>query len=384
AYIFSQFGMTLSIPVQILVAALFSLGVGYIAVRGITGSTTAAIAINVIQLVALASFSILAIMFRVQNPLHATQWAHPSGFSIVFPHNLSAMLFQSTIAILILVGFESSTSLAGEALNPKKDIPRGVILSLVIQGLFAYLFEYFAANYAVSEKLTFANADGTTAAGMDAAAASGAPIGDLTRQIGDAMLGGNGFALMIIVAVTVGIAVVGTTLAAMNTAVRISFAMAQDKEMPGLLGALHGRHATPHVGVWVLVIVSAIIGSVGVLNITALTGITLASNIGTFTLYALICALTFVAFAGRREFHSIKHATIPFLGLIGNIGMLVAVVVIGLTTPGVSADATQMAIYITLGWGLLSAVYLVWNSRKQEKHIFPKVSALEGGTGGSK
>jgi len=177
---------------------------------------------------------------------------------------------------------------------------------------------------------------------------------------------------------------VGTTLAAMNTAVRISFAMAQDKEMPGLLGALHGRHATPHVGVWVLVIVSAIIGSVGVLNITALTGITLASNIGTFTLYALICALTFVAFAGRREFHSIKHATIPFLGLIGNIGMLVAVVVIGLTTPGVSADATQMAIYITLGWGLLSAVYLVWNSRKQEKHIFPKVSALEGGTGGSK
>jgi len=384
AYIFSQFNVTLSIPVQILVACVFSLAVGWIAVRGITGSTTVAIVINVIQLVSLVGFSVLAIMFRVQNPLGATQWAHPAAVSIVWPHSLAAMLFQSTIAILILVGFESSTSLAGEAINAKRDIPRGVILSLAIQGLFAYLFEYFAANYAVSEKLVNIAADGTKTVGMDAAAASGAPIGDLTRQIGDAMLGGNGFALMIVVAITVGLAVLGTTLAAMNTAVRISFAMAQDREMPGLLGALHGRHATPHIGVWILVAVSAVIGSVGVLNITALTGITLASNIGTFILYGLICLLTFVTFAGRSEFHSIKHAAIPFLGIIGNLGMLVAIVVIGLTTPGVSADATQMAIWITVGWGVLSAAYLLWNSRKQEKSIIPSASMLQGGAQGGK
>jgi len=384
AYIFSQFNVTLSIPEQILIACVFSVLVGWIAVRGITGSTTVSIAINVVQLVSLVGFSVLAIMFRVQNPLGATQWAHPAAVSIVWPHSLAAMLFQSTIAILILVGFESSTSLAGEAINAKRDIPRGVILSLVIQGLFAYLFEYFAANYAVSEKLVNVAADGTKTFGMDAAAASGAPIGDLTRQIGDAMLGGNGFALMIIVAITVGLAVLGTTLAAMNTAVRISFAMAQDREMPGVLGALHGRHATPHIGVWILVAVSAVIGSVGVLNITALTGITLASNIGTFTLYALICALTFVTFVGRNEFHSIKHAAIPMLGLVGNIGMLVAVVVIGLTTPGVSADATQMAIWMTVGWGVISVAYLIWNSRRQEKRIIPAPTMLQGDAVGGK
>src|SRR6185436_13789516 len=102
--------------------------VAFIAVRGISGSTNVAIAINVIQLVSLVGFSILAILFRIQNPLGATQWAHPAPTSIIFPHNLAGMLFQSTIAILILVGFESSTSLAGEAINPKRDIPRGVIL----------------------------------------------------------------------------------------------------------------------------------------------------------------------------------------------------------------------------------------------------------------
>ncbi len=370
-YILGQFNINLTIPEQIGVAIVFSIFIGLIAVRGITGSTNVAIAINVIQLVSLIGFSILAIMFRVQNPLHATQWVHPSASSIVFPHSLSAMLFQSTIAILILVGFESSTSLAGEALNPKKDIPRGVLISLVVQGLFAYLLEYFAANYAICEKLTFTNPDGTIVTGMDAAAASGAPIGDLVRLIGDSMLGGNGFILMIIIAITVALAVVGTTLAAINTAVRVSFAMAQDKEMPEMLGALHEKHASPHVGVWFLVAVSAILGSIGVLNVTALTGITLASNIGTFALYALICGLTFVTFVGREEFHSVKHAVVPFLGLIGNIGLLVGVVFIGLTTPGVSADATKMALYITGGWGVVSIIYLVWNSRKVGKAIIP-------------
>jgi amino acid transporter len=374
-YIFGQFNINITIPEQIGIAIAFSVFIGLIAVRGITGSTNVAIAINVIQLVSLVGFSILAIMFRVQNPLHATQWAHPVASSVIFPHSLSAMLFQSTIAILILVGFESSTSLAGEALNPKKDIPRGVLISLVIQGLFAYLLEYFAANYAVCEKLTFTNPDGSIVTGMDAAAASGAPIGDMVRLIGDAMLGGNGFILMIIIAITVALAVVGTTLAAINTAVRVSFAMAQDKEMPEMLGALHEKHASPHVGVWVLVVVSAILGSIGVLNVTALTGITLASNIGTFALYALICGLTFVTFVGREEFSSVKHAIIPFLGLVGNIGLLVGVVFIGLTTPGVSEDATKMALYITGGWGLVSVIYLVWNSKKIGKAIIPATIA---------
>ena len=370
-YLFGQFNVNLPLSLQILIAVIFSVGVGFIAVRGITGSTNLAIAINVIQLVSLVGFSILAIMFRIKNPLHVTEWAHPHAMSIVWPHSLGAMLFQSTIAILILVGFESSTSLAGEAINPKKDIPRGVILSLVIQGIFAYLLEYFAANFAVCDKLVNVAADGTRTTGMAAAAASSAPIGDMIRMIGDSMLHGNGFMLMIVIAATVGLAVLGTTLAAMNTAVRISFAMAQDKEMPSVMGALHGKHATPHMGVWILVGVSAILGAIGVVNVTALTGITLASNIGTFILYALICGLTFIAFAGREEFHSGKHAIVPLLGLLGNIAMLVGIVVIGLKTPGVSANATKFALWMTLGWGVVSAAYLYMNSRKQNRAVLP-------------
>jgi amino acid transporter len=212
--------------------------------------------------------------------------------------------------------------------------------------------------------------------GMAAAAASGAPIGDLVKQIGDAMLAGNGFALMVIIAFTVMLAVLGTTLAAMNTAVRISFAMAQDNEMPGLMGVLHGKYATPYVGIWLLVAVSAVFGAIGSQSVIALTGITLASNFGTFVLYAMICGLTFVAFAGRREFRVWKHALVPALGVIGNVGMLLAIAVIGLASGGTSQSATAVALAIAAVWAVASGIYLVWNSRAQGKAILPSVQSV--------
>src|SRR5205807_10523453 len=145
-----------------------------------------------------------------------------------------------------------------------------------------------------------AGADSTGAAvtGMAAAAASSAPIGDMAILVGNSVLGGIGFGLMVSIAVTVGLAILGTTLSCFNTAVRVSYAMAQDKEMPEILNVMHGQFATPHRMIWVLVVVSALIGMIGVPSVVGLTGIGLASNFGTFILYGLTCIWTIVAFAG--------------------------------------------------------------------------------------
>jgi basic amino acid/polyamine antiporter, APA family len=376
SYIAGQFGMTIPILGQIVIAWLFAGLVGLIAMRGISGSTNASIVINVVQLTALVVFSILAIMFRVQNPLQVPPagWYQPHAISIVIPHSLPALLLQSTIAILILVGFESSTALGAETKNPKRDIPRGVLLSLAIQGIFAYLFEYFAANYALSDKLT-----NGSLTGIQAAAASSAPIGDMAIQLGNAFLRGNGFAFMLVIAFTVAIALLGTTLAAMNTGVRISFAMAQDSEMPEVMGLLHGRYATPYAAVVMMVIVSALIGTLGVLGgVMTLTGITLASNLGTFVLYALICGLTVVAFAGGRDFHVLKHALIPVLGLAANVVMVLAIFILGIRSGGITAQATYLALAISLGWLILSLVYFVMTSRRSGRAIVPQASAMMG------
>jgi amino acid transporter len=370
-YIAGVFGVNLPIIWQIVIACAFSGIVGLIAARGISGSTVASIVINVIQLVALIGFSILAIMFRTKNPMGVspTGWYHPTAGSITTLHSLSGMLFQSTIAILILVGFESATAFGAEAKNAKRDLPRGVILSLIIQGLFAYLLEYFAANLALSDKLV--SADGKLS-GIAAAAASSAPIGDMAIQLGNTFLGGNGFAFMLVIAFTVALAILGTTLSAMNTGVRISFAMAQDREMPDIMGLLHDKYATPHMGVLIMVIVSAIIGSVGVLGgVVTLTGITLASNLGTFALYGLICIITMVAFVGKKDFSFLKHGIIPVLGLLGNLLLVGVIFIIGIITGGDTAKETYIALLIGGAWLVISVGYFVISSRQKGIAIVP-------------
>jgi amino acid transporter len=373
-YIASVFGLTIPIFGQVIVACAFSGIVGLIAMRGISGSTLASIVINVIQLAALVVFSILAILFRTKNPLgvSASGWYHPTAGSITTLHSLSGMLFQSTIAILILVGFESATAFGAEAKNPKRDIPKGVLLSLVIQGLFAYLLEYFAANYALSDKLV--SADGKLS-GIAAAAASGAPIGDMAIQLGNSFLGGNGFAFMLVIAFTVALAILGTTLSAMNTGVRISFAMAQDREMPDIMGLLHDKYATPHMGVLIMVIISAIVGSLGVLGgVVTLTGITLASNLGTFALYGIICVITIVAFGGKKEFNIFKHGVIPVLGLLGNLLLVGVIFIIGIISGGDTAKETYIALSVSGAWLLISVVYFLISSRRKGIAIVPATS----------
>ena len=368
----------LSFPLKVLVAVVFAFICGAIAVRGINGSTLTSLVINIIQLVTLVFFSCSAIAYRLINPQHANfgtlaagdpNAGHASWTSIILPHSLTAVLFQATIAILILVGFESCTALGAEAKDARKSVPLGVIWSLIIQGLFAYLFEYFAANFALSDKLVGVDATGQKVTGMAAAAASQAPIGDMMRLIGDSLFHGLGFGLTVTMAVTVALAVLATTLACMNTGVRVSYAMAKDKEMPQLMGLMHGRFATPHTSVWILAAVSAIIGAIGVKNAVYQTGIGIASNLGTFVLYMLICIWTIIAFAGRKERNHFLHMLIPILGLCANFVMIATIFYLSFAVPGDTRTEGFIAIGFAAVWAVVSAVYILVSNAKTGRKL---------------
>ncbi|GAC1579085.1 MAG: APC family permease [Candidatus Dormibacteria bacterium] len=360
-FILGLFNINLTGPQQIIPVVIFAAVTGYIAFRGISGSTMAAIVINVIQLTALLAFAVLAVIFRLTHPeLH---YAHSGVGSVVLPHSITNVLFQGTIAILLLVGFESVTALGAEAINPKKDIRRAILLSLAIQGAVAYVIEYFAANFFVNDRLTqtiaaTATAKAQVVSGYAATAVSGAPIADMIRQIGDTMLGGTGQVLVIILAATVLIALIGTTLACLNTGVRITYVMGRDKEMPSLLGLLHGKYATPHYGVLALAVVSAGFGAYGVLSADNLLQITLASNTGTFLVYGMTCIITIVAFSHRAEKSIVKHVLVPGLGALANIAMLGAVVYQSITAGGTTATDTLIALAIVGAWIVAGAIWL--------------------------
>ncbi|HKU26400.1 MAG TPA: APC family permease, partial [Candidatus Sulfotelmatobacter sp.] len=302
------------------VSIVFSFVVAYIAYRGVNGSTAVNIAINVIQISALVLFSVLALGYRLNHPPGSTAFqfdstsgsvysyefattktvvngqeteavvrdsggipqpkldasgkpvpyhvsyperdasgnflTHPTANSVIKAHNWGWVFIQATVAILILVGFESVTAMGGEAKNPKRDVPIAVIVSLLIQGMFCYLFEYFAANYFLNSGYTMQNAAG-----------SAAPLGDMMTLVGDALLGpGRGRIFMLGEAFTVFLALIGTTLSCMNTGARVTYAMGKDQEAPEHFGLLHSKNLTPHRAIWALAVISAIVGCIGVVT----------------------------------------------------------------------------------------------------------------------
>ena len=317
--------------------------------------------------------------------------AHPNAASVVGVHKWSWVFIQSTVAILILVGFESVTSMGGEAKNPTKHIPIAVIASLLIQGLFCYLFEYFCANYFLNSGYT-----------MQSAASSAAPIGDMMIIVGDQLLGqGHGRYFMLAEAVTVFFALIGTTLACMNTGARVTYAMGKDEEVPEHFGMLHAKSLSPRKAIWTLACISAVIGVIAIslmfgdagaptdASIAALPhgifsslgylphdtlaklpnsllALTLTSNFGTFILYGLSCLLCIVAYSERHDYNILKHYLIPGFGLVANLTCMAFYVAGPFFNLGTKMEPLT-ALGISAIWGLYGAVYFLRSSKAKGK-----------------
>jgi len=460
---------------MVVFCVAFSLGVAFIAFRGVTGTTGVNMVINIVQITALMVFSVMALSYRFQHPSGATGFHlengtpidyvvaqepvvengkpklddsgqpvladkmddkgdpvpemkdgkpvpfvltytpdeaitmdpvdvdHPKDLtphfqfhtapgSVVAPHGFSFIFIQACIAILILVGFESVTSMGEEAKNAKRDVPRAVLLSLGIQGIACYLVEYFAANYFLNKGYTLTNA-----------AASGAPLGDMMVIVGTWMFGSYsaGRAFMLIQAFTVFLALIGTTLSCMSTGARVTYAMGRDEEVPAHFGMVHGKTLTPHRSIWTLAVVSAVIGiatisiylggttpaaldpkyhnfwySFGIFDPTTISKlpntlviITLVSNFGTFLLYMLTCIIAMVAFQEHHTFHGFKHVVVPVFGLLANLACMLFYLFGPLFVSGMSIKEPYNALGICAVWGIYGGIYFLRASKKSSKPV---------------
>src|ERR1700692_2169076 len=438
---------------MMLIAIVFSFAVAYIAHRGVNGSTAVSIAINVIQISALIVFAVMAISYRVGHPPGSEAWqfdsvsgegytyqfattsqtvngtatdvitrdanmvpqpkldasgkpvpfvvaydmydtsnppvfqAHPNAKSVIPIPNFNWMFVQATVAILILVGFESVTAMGGEAKNAKRDVPIAVITSLLVQGAFCYLFEYFAACYFLNSGYT-----------MQSATGSAAPIGDMMVMVGDAVLGqGHGRTFMLLEAITVFLALIGTTLSCINTGARVTYAMGKDQEVPEHFGMLHDKNLSPHRAIWTLAVISAIFGCLALLMVFGDAGaptdaaiqalphgfwssfgylthdkmaalpnsfltMTLASNFGTFLLYMLSCVTCIVCFHKHPQFKFVRHLLIPVFGLLANLACMVFYLVGPFMGYGTKMEPL-LALGIAFCWAIYGGIYFLRSSK---------------------
>jgi basic amino acid/polyamine antiporter, APA family len=345
-YVLRSMGYAPTIFGQIILAGAYAAFIGFLALRGITGTITSSIVLNIVQTVAILLFALLAILFRIFNPLEiqAIDWLHGNALSVILPHSLNGVLFQTVIAMILMVGFETSTVLGVVTVNPQRDIPRGSILALILQGVFIYLVSYFASGLALHKGILIDSAH--------------APIGDLALSFGDSFLVGNGPAFMYVMAFTTILALVFTVLSSMNTGVRVTFSMALDSDLPDIMGFVPEGHFTPYVAVVLLVIVSSIIGVIGIVGgITVLMGLVIAANIGALLLYGMVCLLTIVAYHQDTGFTLIRHAILPVVGLVACVALIAVPFVIGLPNEGIIRQAAITALIVAGCWLLFSIAY---------------------------
>ena len=322
---------------------------------------------------------------------------HSSAKSVIYWHAPMYIVIQGCIAILCLVGFESVSSMGEEAKNPKKHIPIAIIASLLIQGGFCYLFEYFAANYFQSSSYTNVTA-----------ASSSAPIGDMMQLCGAWVFGTAkaGWWFMFWEAITVFLAMIGTTLSCINTGARVTYAMGRDEEIPTHFGLLHGKNNTPHRCIWTLAILSIFIGIYGVVfylcgpaassaldtNLStdqahsiwykgvfsfaaaggipnSLIIITLISNFGTFLLYMMSCICAMVAFHEHQMHNPIKHILIPGFGILANLACMSFYIIGPFMVPGMSKKEPFFALGFCALWGVLGGIWFLRNSKKMGREV---------------
>src|SRR5262249_26833167 len=236
---------------------------------------------------------------------------------------------------------------------------------------------------------------------------SAAPVGDMMIITGTWLFGSAaaGKAFMLVQAITVFLALIGTIVASMSIGIRITYTMGRDKEMPEHFGMLHGESLTPHQTIWTLAVISVVTAIVSIMftfcgpaalrddivkalphnfwysfgifghDLAAkipqsLLVITLVSNFGTFLLYMMTCLVSVVAFNQHHMFNGFKHFVVPIFGLIANLMCMLFYLLGPFFVPGMSAKEPYIALGIVALWGIYGLLYFTRTSRAKGREMF--------------
>jgi amino acid transporter len=258
----------------LIIFALAALAAGTFAVAGIRLSTRLGL---VLEIVSVAAVLLVLVVVIARN-----------GFSIDTSQfrldgvTFDGVTFGIVLAVLGFVGFESAASLGAEARNPHRAIPRAVLGSAVLVGLL-----YIFASYSSVQGF----------GGTEGLSTSAAPISDLAEQNS---LGSVTW--LIDLGVTASFFAV--IIASINAAARVLYTMGEEGVLPAALGRAHARHQTPHVAIWLIAPVVAVIPIGMVVAGTAPLGVyAYTGTIGTFgyMLAYVLMAISLPVFLRRRD-----------------------------------------------------------------------------------
>jgi amino acid transporter len=292
--------------------------------------------------------SILTMVFEAASVACITALA----FVILFKHGFSVDTKQLSLGgvnvrgmglavvacIFSLVGFEAATTMGAEAKNPRRNLPRAVIASLLITGSFMVFMAYVEVA-------------GTSNYGS---AWTSAPLNFLAQAYGVSWF-------RIPVSIGAMVSFFSLSLSCLNAGSRIMYPMARHGIFSGHLGRAHATNRTPHVAVTVYI---ALIFALPAFLMIFTNPLTAFGDAGTLAAFGFLVA-----------YYLITVAAPAYLKKLGELSwrnvVLACVAVLCLLVPTIGSFYPQPAWpvnvfpYIFVGWMAVGAGWLFVVNRRR-------------------
>jgi len=258
---------------------------------------------------------------------------NPSNWRPFAPSGFGGIVTGGAIVFFTYIGFDSVSTAAEEARNPQRDLPIGIIGSLIVCTVL-----YIGVSIVLLGMMKY-----TTFVSGDAAQA---PVAYALQ-----MLGANRWSRSIIVigALT---GMISSLLVFQYGQARIWYAMSRDGLFPKLFSKVHPRFKTPHLSTWIAGL------AVGVpAGIFAISDAADLSNIG--TLFAFVLVSLGVIILRRTQPDRKRVFKVPFVPWFP----LISIVLCGGLMTGLTV-ITWLRFVIWLGLGLL--IYIFYSRHRSE------------------
>lgn len=321
-----------------LVALIAILLITTILVIGVRESANMNAAAVITKVSAVLVFIVLAALYVIHHPqIAATNWHPflPKNTGNFGQYGWSGVLRGASVIFFAYIGFDAVSTTAQEARNPQRDMPIGIIGSLVIC-TFLYIIVAGLLNAVVP--YTSLNVADPVAVGV---AATGVRWGSILVNVG--AVAGIGSVMLVML--------LGQS--------RIFWTMSKDGLLPRWAGKVHPRFRTPWISSIVVGLPVAI--AAAFLPISELAELV---NIGTLSAFVIVCLGVWIL---RRKQPGLKRPfRTPWVPVVPILGAGISL--------GLMAALPALTWYAFLGWAAFGLILYFSYGRK---HSLLRAQALE-------
>ena len=214
---------------------------------------------------------------------------HPANWRPFAPSGFGGIVTGGAIVFFTYIGFDSVSTASEEAINPQKDIPFGIIASLIVCSVL-----YVAVALVLLGMMKY-----TT---FLSGAAADAPVAYALKVL----QANRGVQFVVVIGALMGM--LSSLLVFQYGQTRIWFAMSRDRLLPPLFSRVHPRFKTPHWSSWIAGFAVGI--PAGLIDIGSAAEL---SNIG--TLFAFILVALGVLVLRRKQPDRPRGFRVPFVPL---------------------------------------------------------------------